>query len=321
MENNLNKTKQANVTVESQNISDDDIDLRELFAAIWKGKWIIIAVTVLFAVASVIYAISQPNIYKSEALLAPAEQERTGGLSALASQFGGLASLAGVNLAAGGGIDKTQMALEVLQSRQFVSEFIQRHNILPDLMAAESWSRETNTVNYNQALYIKSEDKWVREVEASRTPEPSMQEAFKTFRRIVSANRNKETGMITISVEHVSPEVAQQWVNWLVKEINTEMKVRDVQEANRSTSFLNNQLEQTRIADIRTVLYKLVEEQTKTIMFANVREEYVFKTIDPAIVPEQRSSPERALICILGVLLGGVLSVMLVLIRYFLVEK
>jgi LPS O-antigen subunit length determinant protein (WzzB/FepE family) len=124
--------------------------------------------------------------------------------------------------------------------------------------------------------------------------------------------------MVTIAIEHVSPFVAQQWVNWLIQDINATMKQRDVLEANKSTSFLTQQLEQTKIADIRAVLYKLVEEQTKTIMFANVRDEYVFKTIDPAIIPEQKFKPKRALICILGTLIGVFLSSVLVLIKYFL---
>lgn len=302
------------------NIADDEIDLRELFTAIWQGKWIIIAITTLFAVASVFYAINQPNIYKSEALLAPAEQDKAGGLGALAGQFGGLASLAGVNLGSGGGVDKTQMALEVLKSRQFTSEFIQKHNILPDLMATKAWNRDVNTVSYNGEVYNKAENKWLREVKAPLKPEPSMQEAYKVFSQLVTANTNTENGMITIAVEHVSPYIAQQWVNWLIQDINKTMKQRDVLEANKSTTFLTQQLEQTKIADIRAVLYKLVEEQTKTIMFANVRDEYVFKTIDPAIVPEQKSGPKRALICILGVLLGGMFSVMIVLIRYFVSE-
>lgn len=300
------------------NISDDEIDLRELFTAIWQGKWIIIAITTLFAVASVFYAINQPNIYKSEALLAPAEQDQQGGLGALAGQFGGLASLAGVNLGSGGGVDKTQMALEVLKSRQFTSDFIQKHNILPDLMAAKSWNRETNTVIYDEELYVAEQNKWIREIKAPFKPEPSMQEAYKEFSKIVSANKNTENGMVTIAIEHVSPFVAQQWVNWLIQDINATMKQRDVLEANKSTSFLTQQLEQTKIADIRAVLYKLVEEQTKTIMFANVRDEYVFKTIDPAIIPEQKFKPKRALICILGTLIGVFLSSVLVLIKYFL---
>ena len=301
------------------NIADDEIDLRELFAVIWQGKWLIIAITALFAVASVVYAISQPNIYKSEALLAPAEQEGGGGLSALAGQFGGLASLAGVNLG-GGSSNKAQLAIEVLKSRQFTSDFIQKHNILPDLMAAESWNMQTNTVVYDSEIYDAQNDKWVREVDAPFKPKPSMQEAYKEFSEILAASTDKESGMVKISIEHVSPYVAQQWVEWLIQDINKTMKQRDVLEALKSTEFLTQQLEQTKIADIRAVLYKLVEEQTKIIMFAKVRDEYVFKTIDAALVPEEKFKPKRALICVLGVLLGGMLSVMIVLIRHYIAK-
>ena len=317
MENNSNNLNQANTPVVNYNAADDEIDLRELFTAIWQGKWIIIAITTIFAVASVFYAINQPNIYKSEALLAPAEQEQQGGLGALAGQFGGLASLAGVNLGSGGGVDKTQMALEVLKSRKFTSEFIQKHNILPELMAVKSWNRETNAVIYNPEVYNNAEKKWLREVKAPFKAEPSMQEAYKQFKNIVFTNADKDTGLVTITVEHVSPFIAQQWVNWLIQDINKTMKQRDVIEANKSTNFLTKQIQQTKVADIRAVLYKLIEEQTKTIMFANVRDEYVFKTIDPAIVPEQKYKPKRALICILGFMLGGMLSTVFVLIRYF----
>lgn len=316
MNNNQANIKENNEYVQSHNIADDEIDLRELFSVIWQGKWLIIAITTLFAVASVVYAINQPNIYKSEALLAPAEQEGSGGLAGLAGQFGGLASLAGVNLG-GGSSNKAQLAIEVLKSRQFTSDFIQKHNILPDLMAAKTWDMQTNTVVYDSEMYDAQNNKWLREVEAPFKPEPSMQEAFKVFSKIISASTDKESGMVTVSVEHVSPSVAQQWVSWLIEDINKSMKERDVLEAIKSTDFLTQQLEQTRIADIRAVLYKLVEEQTKTIMFAKVRDEYVFKTIDAALVPEEKFKPKRALICVLGVLLGGMLSVMIVLIRHY----
>ena len=318
MNNNQANIKENNEYVQSHNnnIADDEIDLRELFAVIWQGKWLIIAITALFAVASVVYAINQPNIYKSEALLAPAEQEGSGGLAGLAGQFGGLASLAGVNLG-GGSSNKAQLAIEVLKSRQFTSDFIQKHNILPDLMAAKTWDMQTNTVVYDSEMYDAQNNKWIREVKAPFKPEPSMQEAFKVFSKIISASTDKESGMVTVSVEHVSPSVAQQWVSWLIEDINQTMKERDVLEAVKSTDFLTQQLEQTKIADIRAVLYKLVEEQTKTIMFAKVRDEYVFKTIDAALVPEEKFKPKRALIAILGTMLGGMLSVMLVLVRNY----
>ncbi|MFB2651845.1 Wzz/FepE/Etk N-terminal domain-containing protein [Shewanella seohaensis] len=298
-------------------VQDDEIDLRELFSAIWRGKWIILAVTALFAVGAVFFAIKQPNIYKSEALLAPAAEEQGGGLSALASQFGGLASLAGVNLGSKGGTDKTELAIEVLKSRQFTSEFIQKHNILADLMAAEKWDRDADKITYDPELYNEQTNTWVREVKAPFKPEPSMQEAYKVFSKMIAVNKAKDTGMVILSVEHLSPTVAQQWVTWLIQDINKVMKDRDVAEAHRSTEFLNKQIALTNVADIKAVLYKLIEEQAKTIMFAEVRDEYVFKTIDPALAPEEKAKPKRALICVLGTMLGGMLGVMLVLVRHF----
>jgi len=319
MNNNQANIKENNEYVQSHNnnIADDEIDLRELFAVIWQGKWLIIAITALFAVASVVYAINQPNIYKSEALLAPAEEQQGGGLGALAGQFGGLASLAGVNLGAGSS-NKAQLAIEVLKSRQFASDFIQKHNILADLMAAKYWDLDSNTIIYDENQYSPSQKKWVREVEPPFKPKPSMQEAYKEFEELISADADKESGILKVSIEHVSPHVAQQWVSWLIEDINKTMKERDVLEAIKSTDFLTQQLEQTKIADIRAVLYKLVEEQTKTIMFANVRDEYIFKTIDPAVVPEEKLKPNRALICLFGTFLGGFLSVTFLLVRHFL---
>ena len=298
-------------------VNNDEIDLAEIFSVLWGGKILIISITILFAMITVIFTINMPNIYKSEALLAPAEEQQQGGLGALAGQFGGLASLAGVNLGGGGSTNKAQLALEVLKSRQFAANFIKKHKILPDLMAINEWQRKNNTITYDDELYDKASDKWVREVKAPYQSKPSMQEAYRVFSEVMEAIGDEESGMFIISIEHQSPFIAQQWVSWLIEDINLEMKTRDVEEANRSTEFLMRQLKQTKIADIRTVLYTLVEEQAKTIMFANVRDEYVFKTIDPAIVPEKKSAPQRAFICILGAFLGGFFGATIVLIRFY----
>ncbi|WP_345889123.1 Wzz/FepE/Etk N-terminal domain-containing protein [Shewanella algae] len=297
---------------------DDEIDLRELFSVIWQGKWLIAGVTLVFAVASVVIALMLPNIYKSEALLAPASEEQgAGGLAGLASQFGGLASMAGINLGGNGGTDKTQLAIEVLKSRQFIGDFIDKHQILPELMAVDRWHMDSNTVSFAHDIYDEESKNWVRKVNPPYQSKPSLQEAYKAFSKILVVNEEKESGMVKLSIEHQSPFIAKQWVDWLVADINLTMKERDVAEATRSTEFLNKQIALTNVADIRTILYKLVEEQAKTIMFAEVRDEYVFKTIDPALVPEEKAKPKRALICVIGTILGGMLAVMMVLLSHF----
>ena len=52
-------------------------------------------------------------------------------------------------------------------------------------------------------------------------------------------------------------------------------------------------------------------------MLAEATPEYVFVTVSPSMVPAIKSQPKRALICILGTLLGGMLSVLLVLVMHY----
>lgn len=301
------------VTQQPQQVADDEIDLRELFSAIWQGKWIIIATTFVFAVLSVIYAINLPNIYRSEALLAPVVEDSS---MRLPGQLGGLAALAGVNLR-GGGNDKTTLAIEVLKSREFIGRFIEKYDLFVPVMAAEGWNRSSDKLLINSNRYNEETGEWVRKVKPPFTPKPSVQEVYRRFMKLVSVSQDKTNGMVKLSVNHYSPVLAKFWVDQLVKEVNEDLRQRDLNQAQRSITYLNEQIAQTNLADAKAMLYSLIEEQTKTLMLANVRSEYVFKTIDPAIVAERKAKPARALICILGVMLGGMLSVIFVLVRYF----
>lgn len=293
---------------------DDEIDLRELFNIIWQGKWWILAITFVFAVGSVFYSLSLPNIYKSEVTLAPTEEASGGGLSQMAGQLGGLATLAGVNLGPQG-TDKTTMAIEVLQSRAFLTEFVKTYDILPELMATEEWTPQGG-LKYNSELYNPETKEWVREVEPPKQPEPTSWEYVEVFRNeVLLVDRDPETGLVTVSVNHQSPEITQQWAEWLVTDVNNHMRERDIEEAQRSLEYLDSELEKTSLSNMQQVFYQLIEKQTQTIMLANVRPEYIFQVLDPAVVPEQKAKPSRALICIIGTFLGGFLSIGLVLVK------
>jgi len=172
-------------------------------------------------------------------------------------------------------------------------------------------------LNYDLDDYDVTSNTWTRDVSEPFTAKPSLQEAYKEFVAKMIVSTSKDTGMTSLSIEHVSPIEAQKWVTWLIAVINADMKNRDVNEAERSIAFLKKQIEQTNVADIRSILYKLVEEQAKTIMFAEVRNEYVFKTIDPAQVTQEKAKPKRGLIVLLGVFSGIFLGLFISIIRYF----
>jgi len=297
----------------------DEIDLKELWSAIWQGKWLIIAITFVFSVASVFYALSVPDEYKSTVLLAPASSSSSSSLSKLAGQFGGLASLAGINLGSGGAEDKTVVAMEIMKTWGFLEQFIKDNNIQVEVFAAESWSRGSNELIINPALYNIETKKWVREFDASKgqKAEPSSWELFEKVKGRVSISQDKTSGLISLSVEYYSPEIAKQWADKLVKAINAHIQKQDRKEATKSIAYLNDKIQETNVADMQSVFYQLIEEQTKTLMLAEVSDEYVFKTLSPAKVAEEKAKPKRALIVILGLMLGGMLAVIIVLIRHF----
>jgi hypothetical protein len=295
---------------------ENEINLGELIRILWPGKLWIISTTFIAAIVSVAIALWLPNTYQAEALLAVDEVGGPGQLSNLASQYGGLASLAGINIPGAGETDDKAIGIAKLQSRKFMADFMERHNILPDLMAAESYNINTGELSYDPTIFDSETETWTRDVNPPLQQKPSSQEAFLEMSEILNVIEDNQTGFVTVSIEHLSPLVAYQWVTWLIDDVNREIMLEDTAEAQQSIDYLTEQLANTQVVALEQAFYSLIEEQTKTIMLANARSEYLFETIDPAIAPERKSGPNRALICVVGTLLGGILGILWVVMRH-----
>ena len=278
---------------------DDEIDLLELIKVLWDNKLKIVATTVVAAFLSVIYALSQPNIYRADALMAPAGDQGGGGISKLAGQFGGLASLAGVSLP-DDGVNKSELGLEVIKSRKFVREFVERHKILPQLMADDYWDPETRKLVLDAGIYDSKSKVWL-----GKNGPPSNETIYKTYIGNLILEEVPGSEFVRIGFKHKSPDIAAEWTGLVIQDLNNALREQEVREAESSIAYLRRQIDQTPLTELRKLFYNLIQSQTETMMLANVREEYVFKTIDPAIVPEKKSEPKRALICVLGTFLGG----------------
>ena len=297
---------------------DDEIDLRELFSVLWAGKKVIVAITGLFAVAAVVYALSIANEYKASIVIAPAQQEG-GGLSGALGQLGGLASLAGVSLGGGGG-SEAAVAQEIMQSWGFVEQFIVNNELEVEVFAAEGWSKTSNVLTIDSDLYDKDSNKWLID-EDGQLRAPTSWELYEAFSKRLSVSEDKKSGLTSVSIEYFSPIVAKNWVDLYVAAINEHMRQRKLSQVNSNIEYLQAQIEKTSIAEMREVFYQIIEEQVKNKMLAEASPEYAFVTVSPSMVPEEKSKPKRALMCILGTLLGGMLSVLYVLVRHYASNK
>ncbi|MDL0431996.1 Wzz/FepE/Etk N-terminal domain-containing protein [Marinobacter sp. TBZ242] len=300
-----------NETPTAYQASDDEIDLRVLFKAIWQGKWIILLFAVACAIAGIVYAKLQPDIYDAHATLAP----KDGGGSNSGGGLQGLASLAGVNLG-GEGSNQTVIAQEVLKSRAFLSDFIERHQYAPKLAAVAGWNPSSGEIRYDSERFDPENNQWQTN-DQGQSLKPTDWTLVNQLRSAFGVSSNKNTGMVMVNFQHQSPVFARELVENLVRDINDHMRKLDVEEAERSIDYLENKIQETSIAGMQQVFFQLIETETRKVMLAYSSPEYVFKTIDPAVVPQVPSQPKRKLIVIVATMAGGLFGVLVVLLRSF----
>ncbi|MDC0576781.1 Wzz/FepE/Etk N-terminal domain-containing protein [Gammaproteobacteria bacterium] len=301
-----------------QNVTqyDDEIDLREIFGVLWADKIKIIAITATFAVASVIYSLSMPDEYKATALLAPAQSD-DGGLMSNLGQLGGLASLAGVTIG-GSESSESQIAREIMKSWSFLEGFIADNDLAVALYAAEGWSRESNQLKIDNDVYEVESKSWLVEDDyTGKEGPPTSWQLFEAFSDKLSVSEDKQSGLVYVAIEYYSPQIAKQWLDLYISAINKRMQERQVEKISNNISYLEAQIEKTAIAEMQEVFYTLIAEQTKNKMVAEASPDYAFIAVSPSMVPEETSQPKRALIVILGTLIGGLLSVLLVFVMHY----
>ncbi|MDB4178043.1 Wzz/FepE/Etk N-terminal domain-containing protein [Gammaproteobacteria bacterium] len=293
---------------------DDGIAIKEIFNAIWGKKIFIFSFTLLAAILSILYALSLQNIYTSEAVLAPANPKNS--LSNQLSGFSSLAGIAGINLPQETG-GKAQEALERIKSYDFFVEQIIPYIKFENLVAVKEWDRKNNKIYYDNNIFNSDTNKWGVSEATSVSLKPSNQDAYITYSKILSISEDRKNSFVSIRIDHKSPYIAELWLKILIKNINNHMRELDKAVAKNAINFLNESIISAQLAEVKLVISKLLESQIQTLTLAEANYNYIFKPISSPIVPERKSSPKRASICIIGTILGFILSILISIVFYY----
>ena len=309
--------REAKNMQENEPYFDDEIDLKKLFNVLWTAKKLIIQITAIFAIGSVVYSLSLNNHYKSESLLLARSSSENQGLS----QYSSLAAMAGMSLPSSGE-DKAAQTIELIKSRKFVKHLLTFENILPSILAVKSYNNSTQELLFNQKLYESETKTWKNKPKNNRTMIPSYLEAHKAYIGMLSIAQNKKNGFISISIEHLSPVFAKDFLELIIRESNELLRKKDMEESKQGLEYLTSELSKTPFVEIKESINALIEVQLETQMLAQINQDYILIEIEPPFIPEQKSKPSRSFTCVVGTMLGGMLSVLIVLIRhYFFVEE
>lgn len=278
-----------------------EIDLLAMWRFLLAKKKVFLFLLFIFVATACFTGFSVKDKYKSSALLRPSMEGSSVG-SSLSANFGGLASLAGLELPGGG--ENSDVALETIVSRSFAINLIVQNDLVASLAAAKSW--KDGGFDYNRGVYDEQSRKFLKE-----TQEYWELSAYKSYLKNLDVSRDKKTGLVRLSFESYSPSLPKKMISLIVESVNEALRERDKREAQANLDYLNAQLERTVVSEMKEVLFVLIEEQTKKLMLADVSVNYVFDYVDPPYDPLEKSSVSpwiAGLFCFLALFCLGVMS-------------
>ena len=249
-----------------------------------------------FGSVAFLYGKILPDIYRADVtLIEPAQQSAGSSSYSSSSQLSGLASLAGIKIEKN--YSNTDLAISLLKSRKFLQGFSIERTIVEDLTGISS-------IQFNEM----SEREKVKTLENAANSLKGKIRIFKDF----------DTPIYKLYFRHSDPEKAQAWANWIVEDLNKIMREDEVREAELSIKYLQEKAKSTQVSDLKQLFYSMIQAHTRTTMLAEVREDYAFKVLDPAILPRSKDSPNRLKIVSWGVFMGLFLGMVLSLLFHFL---
>ena len=281
-------------------VQSGELSLRDVARIISARRRWIIWFTIVTTVACSLWALLSTSIYRASVVLVPVSPDRAieGIASALGQQFGGLASLAGINLAPRD--SKLEEALAVLQSREFIERFILDHKLLPAFFPRKWDSR-------SQSWAVAE---WRR---------PTLWKGYKYFsKEILVVERDKKTGLVMVSIDWKNRAEGADWANELIERVNAEMRERSLQAAILSTQYLEKERDQTQLVETRTAINHLIESEIRQKMLATVTKEYVFRVVDRALPADidDVEKPKRIFLVLLGIIGGALVGSIIEIIRF-----
>ncbi|MEZ8577463.1 LPS O-antigen chain length determinant protein WzzB [Vibrio splendidus] len=349
--------------------TNDEIDLRELFYALWDGKLIVILVTALFTASSIGFALLAQEWWSSNAKVTEAQPQNLAAYQQQVKQFQPIFNIYQEDGTVLVSKDLDSLIDSEVLFQRFVNTFNSTNNKrdfldnsfdFQEFKSSMVVGSSDMTVDEVRALYAE----WFDRVSASKvdkkdrnspytisfqttTKESSFdlltayilttelkvhQDAFNNLRAVVNGKRNELIQQKIILESQASNKllVETERTKYAAQIAKSAGVDRPIQTGNESELFsidlgakgLDAKVKALEsVKNLSVIEPRLQQINAKLDMLKNLEidrnaEFQTFRYIENVEQPITRDKPKRALIVVIGTLLGGMLGVAIVLIRF-----
>lgn len=293
-------------------------NLNFLYKEVLKQKLLFFTINFFILLIFFFLAVNQPNIYSSQVIAVPKSSQN--GSNSFPNELTGFANIAGINISKEE-VSKVDEGTSYMRSLDFFKLLQTYIDMKPNLLAAKSWDKISGKIIYDEKLFISEKNEWVRSFSYPKKKIPSDQEAHKKFLDHFKLVVDKNTGLMILNIEHLSPFVAQEWLSIIIKAINSKYRNDQKIKTTQSIDFLTTQLKTTNLLEVREALSRLIENETKNLMLVESEKEYFLKVLQSPIVPEEKIRPKRSQVMLLGAMISILFSLMAVILRASILKK
>lgn len=289
----------------SQEILEDEIDLRELFNTINKNRVKIFILTLVVTSLAVIYALSIPNSYKSQTILVPQTEAKPslGGLSALAG-------MAGVDLGGSGQIDAATSFETILKDYSFEQYMIEKYNLIDKFtLKQENLVFALSFDGFYNMFHFESSEDSVNEDSVNIE-----EKTYSTYQKILttlSISTDKKSGLITLSAESIDRFLSKELVEIYLVELTNYLRKTEMQNVDKQIKFYKNEFNNIADISIKTQLGNLAAGLLQKKVLAEANEYYNVKQLTKPQVAyiRDKTKPKRSLIVIVAFITSIILGI------------
>jgi len=288
-------------------IEEDEIDLRELFQTILKGKYLIISLVFVVTIMTLLYALKLPNEYKSEAILIPTSDKSGPSLGGL----GGLAAMAGISVGGGGSMTPDVAFNSLLNNYEFMKKFVTENKIV------ENYKNTQRDENYVFALGYRDVYDFFKPDATNEKKSDIEFDVYSTVQQVqgnFAISSDKKTALINVSYSDKDRTYPPFIINAFLKDASAYLVENNLRIIDNKLKYFSKEMLKSDGFELRKSLSEMISQilQEKVMMQSKVYYQCDVLTPPAKSYIKNKTKPKRGLIVVVSFITSIILGIFLV---------
>jgi len=294
---------------------NNEIDLRELFFTLWRGKIYIILISIISVFLASFYLQSAERKYSVEYNLKPVNETNN---SRSFSGLGGLASLTGIQLPSSSNND-FNIFKELITAPEVSKLIFENKKIVRDIFRSE-WDETLN--NYSRPpkskiqIFVNDAKKLLTGNTDVNYMPPNPRRLAIFINRNIQIGEDKDTGFLKLTSETSEPKLMLSLIIEATKASDKIMRQRYVDFSTEPLAFYKDKLRTARSREHREALAELISKEEQKLMFASKGKHFIVEPYINPTISLHPTAPKPKLILAFSLVFGLFFGSALVLVRH-----